>query len=241
MKSIIKVILMGCALGLTCLASCTDGYEAEPVEKYTLDYVFSTTDSIGEQARKYLNGMYRILKSGHNRVGLDYLDAASDDAISIQYEESDVYKIAMGQFNANNRVSADMGWGDYYATIREANILIPNIDRVPFNSDFTYVRAGETETDANGNLKRTPFNVTMKAEARFLRAWAYWNLVIRYGGVPMVGDRIFDIEDDLQIPRSSFAECINYIVSELDAIKDDLRGLPMGADAAAYGQGDENL
>lgn len=235
MKSNIKVILMGCALGLTCLASCTDGYEAEPVEKYTLDYVFSTTDSIGEQARKYLNGMYRILKSGHNRVGLDYLDAASDDAISIQYEESDVYKIAMGQFNANNRVSADMGWGDYYATIREANILIPNIDRVPFNSDFTYVRAGETETDANGNLKRTPFNVTMKAEARFLRAWAYWNLVIRYGGVPMVGDRIFDIEDDLQIPRSSFAECINYIVSELDAIKDDLRGLPMGADAAAYG------
>ena len=235
MKSNIKVILMGCALGLTGLASCTDGYEAEPVEKYTLDYVFSTTDSIGEQARKYLNGMYRILKSGHNRVGLDYLDAASDDAISIQYEESDVYKIAMGQFNANNRVSADMGWGDYYATIREANILIPNIDRVPFNSDFTYVRAGETETDANGNLKRTPFNVTMKAEARFLRAWAYWNLVIRYGGVPMVGDRIFDIEDDLQIPRSSFADCINYIVSELDAIKDDLRGLPMGADAGAYG------
>ena len=50
MKSNIKVILMGCALGLTCLASCTDGYEAEPVEKYTLDYVFSTTDSIGEQA-----------------------------------------------------------------------------------------------------------------------------------------------------------------------------------------------
>ena len=37
MKSNIKVILMGCALGLTCLASFTDGYEAEPGEKYTLD------------------------------------------------------------------------------------------------------------------------------------------------------------------------------------------------------------
>ena len=235
MKSNIKAILMGGVLGLTSLASCTDGYEEEPVELYTLDYVFSTTDSVGKQARQYLNGMYRILKSGHNRIGSDYLDAASDDAISIQYDKSDVYKIAMGQYNSRNRVDGDMVWADNYATVREANIFIPNIDRVPFNSDFTYVRAGETETDANGNLKKTPFNVTMKAEARFLRAWAYWNLVVRYGGVPLVGDRVFDVEDDLQLPRNSFAECIEYIVSELDAIKDDLRGMPMQGDYDAFG------
>lgn len=236
MKRNIKVILTGCALGLTGLASCTDGYEAEPVEKYTLDYVFSTTDSVGEQARKYLNGMYRILKSGHNRVGNDYLDAASDDAISIQYNESNVYKIATGQYTSMVRFD-DMMWSEFYTTIREANILIPNIDRVPFSINFGmgYIKAGETETNPDGTLKQTPLNVTMKAEARFLRAWAYWNLVIRYGGVPLVGDRIFDIEDNLELPRNTFAECIEYIVSELDAIKDDLRGIPMGDAAAAYG------
>ena len=31
-------MLMGCMLGLAGLASCTDGYESEPVENFTLDY-----------------------------------------------------------------------------------------------------------------------------------------------------------------------------------------------------------
>ena len=47
MKRNRKVMLMGCMLGLAGLASCTDGYESEPVENFTLDYVFSPTDSVG--------------------------------------------------------------------------------------------------------------------------------------------------------------------------------------------------
>ena len=138
------------------MAACNDNYEKEPVEKFTLDYVFSTTDSVGNQARYFLNRMYQQLSNGHNRLGSDYLDAASDDAISIQYDKSDVYKLAMGQYTANSRIGGDMGWGDYYKVIRQANILIENIHRVPFN--LTY-------TKANG--EKTPLNVTMKAEARF--------------------------------------------------------------------------
>lgn len=237
MKRNRKIMLMGCALGLMGLASCTDGYESEPVENFTLDYVFSTTDSVGTQARQFLNNIYRHLQSGHNRVSSDYLDAATDDAISIYYDDSEVYELAMGRYTPSNRISADMGWDTYYQTIREAAILINNIDRVPFsiNAGMGYVKAGETETDAEGNLKQTPLNVTMKAEARFLRALAYFELVKRYGGVPLLGDKIFELSDNLEIPRNTFAECVEYIVSELDAIKDDLRGLPMnGSDASNY-------
>ena len=233
MKRNIKVILMGCALGITGLASCTDGYEAEPVENFTLDYIFSETDSMGTQARQYLNNIYRHLQPGHNRVASDFLDAASDDAISIEWDESEVYRIAMGQYTANNRISSEMQWGYYYTTIREVAEFIANIDRVPFK--LTYVKAGETRTDADGNLVRTPLNVTMKAEARFLRALAYFEMVKRYGGVPLMGDKIYSLEDNLELPRNTFAECVNYIVSELDAIKDDLRGLPMeGTDPTNY-------
>lgn len=217
------ITIIGAGLLMLSMAACNDNYEKEPVEKFTLDYVFSTTDSVGNQARYFLNRMYQQLSNGHNRLGSDYLDAASDDAISIQYDKSDVYKLAMGQYTANSRIGGDMGWGDYYKVIRQANILIENIHRVPFN--LTY-------TKANG--EKAPLNVTMKAEARFLRAWNYFELVKRYGGVPLVGDKIFDVNDDLQLPRNTFAECIDYIVSELDAIKDDLRGLPTD-DAGTYG------
>jgi len=63
------------------LAGCKK-YETFPVDKVTIQYVFDPRDSAGTNAQKYLFGIYQFLKSGHNRVGGDYLDAASDDAIS---------------------------------------------------------------------------------------------------------------------------------------------------------------
>lgn len=210
------------ALGFTGMVSCTDGYEPTPVENFTIDYVFSTTDSVGRQALYYLSNIYNQLKPGHNRIGNDYLDAASDDATSLYYDESEVYRLATGRYTASTRVNDDMDWNSYYQIIRESTILIANIDRVPFK--YTFVK-GDEQPDADGNIKKTPFNVTMKAEARFLRAYAYFNLVKRYGGVPLLGERVFGLDDDLEIPRNKFSECVDYIISELDLAKVDLRGL----------------
>ena len=227
-----KAFLLLSIAGLFGLGACTDGYEPEPVENFTLDYVFSTTDSVGTQAVNFLNNIYRHLRSGHNRVGGDYLDAASDDAISINYDDSQVYKLAMGRYTASSRIGDDMFWDSQYQTIREASILIANIDRVPFN--LTYVK-GDEVADENGEFKQSPLNETMKSEARFLRALAYFELVKRYGGVPLLGDKVYTLEDDLEIPRNTFAECVDYITSELELAKKDLRGLPMrGSDGNNY-------
>ena len=210
-------------VGLLFMASaCNDGYEKEPVEHFTLDYLFSRADSAGIQARYFLNNIYyEHLPSGYNRINGDFLDAASDDAISINNNEPEIYKLFMGRYSAVSRLT-DMEWGGYYQGIRKANILINNIDVVPFN--LTYINAlGETK----------PLNYTMKAEARFLRAHFYFELVKRYGGVPLIGDNVYVLGDDVQLPRNTFARCIDYIVRELDEIKDDLRSLPM-ADATEF-------
>ena len=210
-------------VGLLFMASaCNDGYEKEPVEHFTLDYLFSRADSAGIQARYFLNNIYyEHLPSGYNRINGDFLDAASDDAISINNNEPEIYKLFMGRYSAMSRLT-DMEWGGYYQGIRKANILINNIDVVPFN--LTYINAlGETK----------PLNYTMKAEARFLRAHFYFELVKRYGGVPLIGDNVYVLGDDVQLPRNTFAQCIDYIVRELDEIKDDLRSLPM-ADATEF-------
>ena len=210
-------------VGLLFMASaCNDGYEKEPVEHFTLDYLFSRADSAGIQARYFLNNIYyEHLPSGYNRINGDFLDAASDDAISINNNEPEIYKLFMGRYSAVSRLT-DMEWGGYYQGIRKANILINNIDVVPFN--LTYINAlGETK----------PLNYTMKAEARFLRAHFYFELVKRYGGVPLIGDNVYVLGDDVQLPRNTFAQCIDYIVRELDEIKDDLRSLPM-ADAREF-------
>lgn len=205
-------------VGIVCifLQACTDNYESLPVDRFTEEFVFSTTDSTGKQARQFLNMIYEQLPNKHNGVGGDYLDAATDNALSTAIDDDpDVYRLLLGRYSASNRVPSDMKWGDYYKAIRMVNILIKNIDVVPFNMYYT---------NALGERKR--LNISMKAEARFLRAYFYFELLERYGGVPLIGDKIFGLEDDLEIPRNSFADCVDYIVTELDAIKDSLRSIP---------------
>jgi hypothetical protein len=205
------------------MASCTDSYENFPVDQFTEEYVFSKTDSMGVQALNLLNSTYSLLDNGHNGIGGDYLDAASDDAISINQNDPDVYKLAIGRFTANSRVNSHMGWGKYYEGIRKANIIINNIDVVPFKNTFT---------NFNGEQKK--LNHTVKAEARFLRTYFYFELVKRYGAVPLLMDSVYKLGDDMELPRNTFEECISYMVDELDSIKYDLRSVSM-PDAAVYG------
>ncbi|OLE58122.1 MAG: RagB/SusD family nutrient uptake outer membrane protein [Bacteroidetes bacterium 13_1_20CM_4_60_6] len=64
-----------------------------------------------------------------------------------------------------------------------------------------------------------------RAEARFLRAYVYFELVKRMGGVPLVTRTYtYSLGDDpteLQFPRNTEAEVYDFIGSELDAIKDE--------------------
>jgi hypothetical protein len=210
-------------VGVSFFTSCTDNYENVPVDQFTKEYVFSKTDSMGVQAMNFLNSIYSVMDYGHNGVGGDYLDAATDDAISINQHDPDVYLLAVGRYSANSRINSIMGWSKYYAGIRQANLVVNNIDVVPFKSTFK---------NFNGETK--PLNLTIKAEARFLRTYFYFELIKRYGGVPLVGDSVFKLGDNIEIPRNSFAKCVDYMVNELDAIKYDLRSVSM-PDATVYG------
>jgi hypothetical protein len=63
----------------------------------------------------------------------------------------------------------------------------------------------------------------------------YFELVKRYGGVPLLGDTVFTITSNVQVPRNSFSDCVNYIVSECNSIKDSLRTVAM-ITGATYGR-----
>jgi hypothetical protein len=192
--------------------SCKDDYEALPVEQYTIDYIFSKTDSLGTYAREYLNTVYSQMLNGHNRVGSDYLDAATDDAVSSSLTVVDVQRLATGTYNAASPVSSENLWAAFYAGIRSSSTFIDNIDAVPMK-----------EMIAPG----ISLGKAWKAEARFIRAWHYFELVKRYGGVPLVGDEVRNLGENVELPRNTFEECINYIVSECEAAEDSLSSYPI--------------
>ena len=101
-----------------------------------------------------------------------------------------------------------------YTLIRDINLSLENMEKFG-----TTLSAGE----------KTQF----AAELRFLRAFQYFELVKRMGGVPLVTTQlIYDFSGDassLQKPRAKEAEVYDFIASEIDAIKDNLGNvLPNG-------------
>lgn len=214
-NKIYTIVLIGLSFALW---SCSD-YEDEPVENYTNEYVFSNTDSLGVDARKYLNSVYSVMRTslyGHDRIDDDYLDAATDDAVTSVTGNNWIKKLSIGQYTAATRVEQDMFWGALYTGIRRANTFINNIDVVPLKETFN-----------NHAAQNIPMNRAWKAEARFLKALYYFELVKRYGGVPLVGDVPYELGTPMELPRNTFEDCVNYIVGELDAVRDSLRSAPI--------------
>ncbi|WP_205500070.1 RagB/SusD family nutrient uptake outer membrane protein [Rufibacter psychrotolerans] len=203
MKKILHIALL---LGLLFAFSCIEDPEIEPLEEYTEDYIFDPNDPKGTLASQFLNNIYTHLPNGFNRIGGDMLDAATDDALPSR-ENPTIDILRTGRLNSIVS-NPDGAWNDNYLGIRKANIFLSKIDVVPVPEGMSR---------------------NWKADARFLRAMFYFELLKRYGGIPLVGDTVFNVSDKIDLKRNTFEECVNYIVSECDAIKDMARPDPVPA------------
>lgn len=70
-----------------------------------------------------------------------------------------------------------------------------------------------------------------EGEVRFIRAWVYFNMARGMGGMPIVGDEVFDFQvgmdvTALQYPRATEAGIYDYIIAECETVStmlDDTR------------------
>ncbi|MBS1566941.1 MAG: RagB/SusD family nutrient uptake outer membrane protein, partial [Bacteroidetes bacterium] len=204
--------------GILAVSSCKKAFEDKPLTLLTIDFIFDKNDPTGDQAYKWVSNIYAKIPSGYNRmlggssfglstsaksnISMVPLECFSDDAIP-SGDGNDGWSIIRGGYSPTS--TFDDNWGNCYSAIRAANIFFNNYLQVPW-ADSTR-------------------RVWIANEARTLRAYFYYELIRRYGGVPLVGNKVFDSNDPgLQaLKRSSFEECVNYIVSELDIAKDSLR------------------
>ncbi|MCZ4222170.1 RagB/SusD family nutrient uptake outer membrane protein [Pedobacter rhodius] len=205
-----KVIIF--MIAMTFMASCKK-YEETPLQGLKKNNIYDPLDKNGDYARQVLSDLYTSLPDGFNRVKADgdgsagdFLDAGSDDALPSRLNKVVEY-FSNGRLNSTN--NPDDNWANAYRAIRSANDFLANVDVVP------------VDANAPNTIKY------WKAEARFIRAMNYFEMIKRYGGVPLIGDQVLSPDSDLQIPRSTFAECVNYLISECDAIKGLLRTEPV--------------
>lgn len=183
-------------------AACKKNFEEKPLDFITEDYVWDANDPSGDVAGKWISFIYSRIPTGYARLNNVPLECASDDAVP-SADGSATWNVIRGGYSPASPF--DDNWGNSYAGIRAANIFLNNYLKVPW---------------ADSSRK-----VWFPNEARALRAYFYYELIKRYGGVPLVGDVVYNPNDAalLQLKRNSFEECVNYIVSELDKAKDSLR------------------
>ncbi|RPD41101.1 RagB/SusD family nutrient uptake outer membrane protein [Chitinophaga barathri] len=122
----------------------------------------------------------------------------------------------------NGTMSADNNplWYWPYANIRKINSFLENT--------------------ADNPALGAALKARLTGEVKFIRAFQYFEMVKRFGGVPIV-TTAQTLEDDLNVPRNKTSECIAFIIKDLDeaaaVLPKDYSG--SAANPGTYGQADK--
>ncbi len=130
------------------------------------------------------------------------LAAACDEADN-SYQWTDAELFQKGTWN--QVTNPDGNWNGAYANIRKCNILLSKLDNVPDKY------AGTPQAS-----DLTPRR--MKGETFFLRAFNYFELLKRYGGVPLVSGVLPPTDEIKSIRRGTIDETVAFIIKDCDSV-----------------------
>ncbi|MDR1225248.1 MAG: RagB/SusD family nutrient uptake outer membrane protein [Tannerella sp.] len=135
---------------------------------------------------------------------------ASDGLLEITTDNGSTNLGASGAYNAFNTgawtpLSSTSffwvtEWNSAWASIRSCNLFLAEIDNVPLNPEYQFTEA----------VRRA-----RKGEGLFLMAFFYSELLKQFGGLPVI-DKVYDIDDEMNVPRSTFDETVAFITGLCD-------------------------
>lgn len=212
----IGIALIAAGMSLT---SCNDYLDVQLNDQMTLQEVFNKRNT----TLNYLSAVYSYLPKEAEYLGANggadinyggdgFATSISDDANFGWTQWVTYLNIRTGDFGPtygwfNN-------WSYMYKGIEQASIFMENVMSCP-------------------DMPRSE-KVQALAEARFIRAYNYFQLFRRFGPVFIWGDRRADqtIKPD-EIDRNTVDENIDFIVSEIDKACEDLPLVPEDMTASA--------
>lgn len=197
-------LFIASAISLNLLWSCTKFLDYNEMTYYSEDDIWYEYSRV----KSMLTNIYSFLP--HDFIPIDgaMRSSATDDAVHV-YDLSEIVTFNNGSWSALNAI--DDVWGNMYTAIRAANLWLEkakeeNFAEIRWNTDYP-------QTMIQFRL--------MPAQARFLRAFYYFELIKRYGDVPLI-TKVLTEEEANKVSRNSFDEVVDFIISECDAISTEL-------------------
>lgn len=189
-----------CILTLVFITSCENMLDKKPLTEISEEDLWNDPELV----QAYVNSRYNQIRHGWAAGMLsscvDETDVVWGNVGCEPFIFAEMSSTNLGRLNGGWWRNDYRSWSTVWSNISSCNIFLEKIDDVPF---------------ADEKLKER-----LKAEVRFLRAFSMNDLLIRWGGIPLItrSFTIDDVDEILQITRSTYKECVDFIVEELGQV-----------------------
>ena len=208
-KSIIKSIINAAIIVqlVVAITSCTDYLNIDNYfdDEFNIDSVFTNT----RYMEAYMWGAAAMFPDEAQTIRYGYTPGpmATDEGFNglTGGGSGNVY---YGMDFATGRITPDFygdgspnlnQWAKYYKIIRKCNSILQNLD-VP--KDLT-----------------NEYRLKIEGYTRFIRAYAYYNIIVDYGPPILLGDEVVNTNESLEYydrPRATYDEAMEYICGEFE-------------------------
>jgi len=185
----------------TILVSCNEDFlDKKPLDKLAETAVFESADLMDQ----FVVALYQVIPQPYTEGSL----AACTDEAYFRFGGTSTRYIANGNMDPdmiiyiqdggqahNTRLTLLSLWPRVFEYVRNMNVFLSKVDDAPVSQE------------AKDRLK---------GEVLFLRAWTYSNLLLRYGGVPII-KQVFNLGDDYSvIVRDKYDDCVDFVIADLN-------------------------
>jgi len=180
------------------LSACTDMLDKKPLTEISEEDLWNDPALVEGFVNSRYNQVGHGWTEGMQSSCVDETDlvwgARGCEPIIFGYmSPTDLGRMNGGWWGWDNR-----SWGTKWSNISNCNIFFERIDEVPFTDEELRER--------------------LKGEVRFVRAFEYNDLIIRWGAVPLITQSytVNDVDEIVNVKRATYKECVDFLVSELD-------------------------
>ena len=194
MKNIFKHTFICACVAMLTMSSCNFLDVAENFEEtFKWDSIFTTQRSLERYVwtipTYFPDEGYKFDKFG---------SFACDEAFSIMIGDYTALDFVQGNITPTNLRAFNI-WNSMYIVIRRVNTILANMDKA---TDLV----GKEKSELTGYIL-------------FMRAYAYYRLVMHYGPVVLLDDDVLETNDDVLAydrARATFDKSVDYVCSELE-------------------------
>ncbi|MBE6243365.1 MAG: RagB/SusD family nutrient uptake outer membrane protein [Bacteroidales bacterium] len=199
MKKILSILAFAAIM-----VSCADDFlDKVPLDKLSEDAVFNSP----QLAESYVNALYPVLPDPFQEGNISNIT----DESFFRYGGSSTRYMYDGRLSPSTIIYISEGGSAHDSRTTVLNIWNRAYEFI-YKMNY-FLRAAESE---DSRLEKETAD-RLKGEVYFLRAWAYYNLIQRYAGVPIIKvPHSIGGEEDFSVERSNFDDCVDFILEDLD-------------------------